>query len=67
MKDRYLIMHKGIARWKLNNSFKADTSEFEICTVMKCIFWVLFGELGQENLLWIMLAPEGCTQALIIN
>jgi|GEM_PF-3767287 len=31
MKDRYLIMHKGIARWKLNNSFKADTSEFWKC------------------------------------
>ena len=33
MKDRYLIIHKGIARWKLNNlfenwlSYKADYSE----------------------------------------
>lgn len=34
MKDKYYIIHKGIARWKLNNSFenwlsyKADKSEF---------------------------------------
>ena len=39
MKDRYLIIHKGIARWKLNNpfenwlSYKADKSEF-----WKCIY-----------------------------
>ena len=34
MRDKYYIIHKGIARWKLNNSFenwlgyKADKSEF---------------------------------------
>ena len=28
-------MHKGIARWKLNNSFKADTSEFWKCLYVK--------------------------------
>lgn len=39
MRDRYLIIHKGIARWKLNNpfenwlSYKADKSEF-----WKCIY-----------------------------
>lgn len=33
-RDKYLVMHKGIARWKLNNSFenwlsyKADNSEW---------------------------------------
>lgn len=37
MKDRYLIIHKGIARWKLNNpfenwlSYKADKSELWKC------------------------------------